>query len=1159
MADNKNKEKDKFLLEFNDALRAEPNADAVANRALRMLSERMGLNRCYIASYRLADDRADITYQVGDEKVPAMPDMIRLSDFPAAFQQVFDQTLVINNTAEAKDLSDSDKQNIGALGLRALVAATLRKGKNNPHWVIVAVSATPRNWTRGEIALLEEVAERTWAAVERTRAEEALRKSEERLQLSSEAANIGTFIWYSEEDKGEPDERLLQLFGLPPDSGISLRSALDKHIHPDFKKLYKKAVEKAANPNGNGRLHEEMRVVHPDGQERWIEINAQVYFENGKAVRMAGTAVDITRRKRNKLNKAFLGKMKDDLVRLASPEAVIRATGEKLKEYLGISFSFLADIDTKRDVAHIHYLWKTEEMPPIPDAIPMGDFIGEGFYYVIESGRTFVLRDTENEPLADTEKYDMLNIGSAIMVPVQKGGEWKHLLAICDSQPRDWRDDEIELFEELANFALPQLERIRADEAFRESEERLRNAVEAADYGTWDLDLTTGASNNRSFRHDQIFGYEEPQEEWNEKVALQHVIDADKELFEKAMLRARETGKIEIELRIRRPDGTIHWVQALGGTYSYNEQGEPEMMAGIVADITAHKWREKHDRFLIEFDENIQHLTDPETILATAAQRLGQELNAGEVAYADVDEDEEWAIIERDWSVGSMPSHKGRHRLENFGGPFIDELKEGETVVIDDVSEDERTSSSKALKTFTEVSIGALIDIPLIKNGKLKAVLAVHSSETRSWQQGEVAIAQAAAEHTWAAVERVRAEEKLQEVNEALEDRVEQRTKSLISYQRQLRLLAGRLNKAEEDERHRIAAELHDNLGQILAVCKMKLDFIERDGQGDKIDETSELINEAITYTRELMSSLKPPSSLKGENLKEAVAWITEKLEKHGLVVAIEDDGQAKPLDEEVRRMMLRAVRELLFNIIKHAGVHEARIYLSRKDGRVEVRVEDDGDGFDPEKQKKIESENGGFGLFNIYERIDMLGGRLKIDSEPGKGTRATVTAPVEEHAGEKAAAEEKQLEAAFRQKGDVDVIQVMLADDHEITREGLRKIINGENDLNVTCEASNGAEAVEEAYKTIPDVVIMDVDMPEMNGIKATEKIKAELPDITVIGLSFHNKKDVENAMLNAGASACLTKSDVSETLCATIRSEVRPQDSGYGKQDSGGRFQEE
>lgn len=184
-------ERQAFLLKFPDALRAEPSADAVAHRAIQMLVEEMGLDRCYITVYRPADDRADFPYQVGNDRIPPLPDTVRLSDFPDAFQQVLRKTVVIEDDFERQQLSEAERRNSRGLGMRALLASTLRKGENNPLSSIAAASASPRCWTPGEIALVEEVAERTWAAMERARAEAALRESEERYRTLFAAIDEG--------------------------------------------------------------------------------------------------------------------------------------------------------------------------------------------------------------------------------------------------------------------------------------------------------------------------------------------------------------------------------------------------------------------------------------------------------------------------------------------------------------------------------------------------------------------------------------------------------------------------------------------------------------------------------------------------------------------------------------------------------------------------------------------------------------------------------------------------------------------------------------------------------------------------------------------------------------------------------------------------------
>ncbi|OWW20084.1 hypothetical protein AYR66_11860 [Noviherbaspirillum denitrificans] len=171
-----------FLLSLSVALRAEFNADAVANRALPMLFDEMRLDRCCIISYRLDEDSADVTHQAGIDCVPPLPGTFCLSDYPQAFRGAPGRTLVIEDAFERPGLSEAERGNIIKLGVRAFVAATLRNGENKPVWSMVAISAAPRRWTPAEVALVEEVAERTWAAVERSRAEETASRAERRAE-----------------------------------------------------------------------------------------------------------------------------------------------------------------------------------------------------------------------------------------------------------------------------------------------------------------------------------------------------------------------------------------------------------------------------------------------------------------------------------------------------------------------------------------------------------------------------------------------------------------------------------------------------------------------------------------------------------------------------------------------------------------------------------------------------------------------------------------------------------------------------------------------------------------------------------------------------------------------------------------------------------------
>lgn len=183
-----------FLLKFSDALRAEPSADAIAKRALQMLFEHMRLDRSCIGIYRLAEDIGEFRHQVHDKRVPPLPSQVRLSDFPKALQMAFDGTLVINDTMEMEGLSDSERASFAGLGFRALIVAILHKGEKNPLWALVAASTSPRVWTQVEVSLVEEVAERTWAAVERARDRAELHAAHNTFRHLVDRSPFGTYV-----------------------------------------------------------------------------------------------------------------------------------------------------------------------------------------------------------------------------------------------------------------------------------------------------------------------------------------------------------------------------------------------------------------------------------------------------------------------------------------------------------------------------------------------------------------------------------------------------------------------------------------------------------------------------------------------------------------------------------------------------------------------------------------------------------------------------------------------------------------------------------------------------------------------------------------------------------------------------------------------------
>ncbi len=218
-------------------------------------------------------------------------------------------------------------------------------------------------------------------------------------------------------------------------------------------------------------------------------------------------------------------------------------------------------------------------------------------------------------------------------------------------------------------------------------------------------------------------------------------------------------------------------------------------------------------------------------------------------------------------------------------------------------------------------------------------------------------------------------------------------------YQRRLQELASELSMAEERERRRVAVELHDAVGQTLALSKIRLGSLEGSLTSPEdqaqLNGVRELIEQALQDTRSLIFQLSPPV-LYELGLEPALEWLGEQFrEQHGIACEVQNDQKPKPLVEEVRVVLFQAVRELLFNVVKHAQVDRAKVSLSRDNDHILICVEDNGVGFDTANIGSRSFQDIGFGLFNIGERLHLLGGRLEIDSGPAKGSRITLVGPL--------------------------------------------------------------------------------------------------------------------------------------------------------------------
>jgi len=221
----------------------------------------------------------------------------------------------------------------------------------------------------------------------------------------------------------------------------------------------------------------------------------------------------------------------------------------------------------------------------------------------------------------------------------------------------------------------------------------------------------------------------------------------------------------------------------------------------------------------------------------------------------------------------------------------------------------------------------------------------------------------------------------------------------MVEYQRQLRSLASELSRVEQQERRQLASVLHDDVIQMLALCRIKLGALLESFQGAEqkgfVEGARALIEQAIQSTRSLTFQLSPPI-LHELGLDPGLDWLTEQFARqHGLPCQFQSDAQPKPLAEDLAEVLFRAVRELLVNVVKHSRATRVEVRSSLEGAAICLQVTDDGVGFDAAIAACSAGKNGGFGLFNIRERLAYLGGSCDLHTKPGGGASVTLRAPL--------------------------------------------------------------------------------------------------------------------------------------------------------------------
>jgi PAS domain S-box-containing protein len=364
-----------------------------------------------------------------------------------------------------------------------------------------------------------------------------------------------------------------------------------------------------------------------------------------------------------------------------------------------------------------------------------------------------------------------------------------------------------------------------------------------------------------------------------------------------------------------------------------------------------------------------------------------------------------------------------------------------------------------------------------------------------------------------------------------------------------LRQLSSRLLELQDEERRRIARDLHDVTGQKLALQCIALSRMTRLLSPSANEETKESITQCLDLTNQIseeirtLSYLLHPPLLDELGLPSAVKWYTQGFQKRtGIRTDVDIARNLPRLRPDAEVALFRVVQESLTNVHRYSGSPTAYVRIGQRDGDLKMEVGDRGKGMPPEKSKASAGEIAplGVGIQGMRQRIRQLSGRLEIFSEPGKGTVVTAFLPILELSlpvEREASAEDANEMANGDRAKSAASSRILIADDHEMLRRGVRSMLENETGLRVCGEAVDGSDAIEKTLNLKPDLVILDVNMPALNGLAVVRQILRSCPETRILVFTVHDSEQTVQESRHAGAHGFLSKGKAGRDLIAAVR----------------------
>ncbi|QDT15017.1 PAS domain S-box protein [Alienimonas californiensis] len=870
----------------------------------------------------------------------------------------------------------------------------------------------------------------------------------------------------------------------------------------------------------------ELPAMRADGSEFPVELSITP-IEGQGAPLFIGYLRDVTERKRTeeRLRTSegqlrFLDALGEAMRAEADPAAVMAAATRRLGEHLGVTRCAYADLEPDNDRFTIRDDWRTTGATTTAGTYRLNLF-GARAAAEIRAGRTLIVRDVDAEfDAADggAAMFNAIGIKAIVCCPLVKDGRLRAMMAVHQATPRDWTADEIGLVGEAAERSWAHIERVRSAAALRESEERLRIAVEAAKLGQWTLDLPTneltcsdgckanyGRQPGDRFTVEDLWQSVHPDDQDRVRADVRQAIDLRTDY--------------DVEYRVAWPDGEERWIMVRGRAV-YAADGAPQALTGVTLDITARKRAEA------EIRESRERLA-----FALEAADLGQ-----------------WDLNLNDRTAGRTPRHD---QIFGYDAPLPEWTYQ---MFLEHVLPEDRPAVDASFQEAQAVGTAWEVECRIRRADGAERWIWTKALFRRNPDRRIGRLLGIVGDMT----ERKQAEEALRRIAAELSEADRRKDEFLATLAHELRNPLAPIRTGLE------VLRLAENDPATVGTVR---DTMER-----QVQQLAHLIDDLMDVSRitrgkfQLRTRRVTLAEVARSALEAARPFVDEA--GHELTVALPEE----PVELEADPHRLAQVLSNLLNNAAKYTPRGGRIALTaeRRGGEAVVTVADNGLGIPADSLSRIfemfaqidresateASETGlGIGLTLVRSLVEMHGGRVEVHSEgAGRGSEFRVRLPIAggPPAAVPQAAPETDAAADSEGAADAPARRVLVVDDNKAAARMLGRVLGMlGHEVHL---AHDGVEAIEAAGAVRPDLALMDLGMPNLNGYEAARRIRDEPwgAEMVLVALTGWGQEEDRRRTREAGFDRHLVKPvepAVLQQLLAQLR---RPADRAAPTQPS-------